>query len=150
MAIANRDLGSSEQKHAFGTALSTAVAASAGISYHVAQVPYPCTLKSVSVAAASISGAPQVAIDIKRWTAGGVTTIPYVSSTLAVLAYGASAAYQLPVLNGSTLVNLQAGDVIVLNQLFSGGNVAIGGAVVTAVVQAVQDIKTWFGSTEGN
>lgn len=145
MAIVNRDLDASQQKEAFAAVLSTAVAASAGISYNAVQVPYPCTLKAVSIAAGSISGAPQIAIDVKRWTSGGVTTIPYVSSTLAVLAYGASAAYQTVTLNGSTLVNLQAGDVIVVNQLFSGGNVAVGGAVVTAVVQAVQDIKQFFG-----
>lgn len=150
MAIANRDLGSSEQKHALINILSTAVAASAGISYNVVQVPYPCTLKNVVVAAGSISGAPQIAIDIKRYTSTGVTTIPYASTTLAVLAYGASTAAQAVVLSGSTFVNLQMGDVIVVNQLFSGGNVAIGNAVITAVVQASQDIKTWFGSTEGN
>lgn len=145
MAIVNRDLGSSEQTHMLGEIVSTAVAASAGISYQVCQVPYPCTLKSVAVAAQTISGAPVMALDLKRWTSGGVTTIPYISTTLAVLAYGASAAYQTFSLV-TTAYALQAGDVLVLNQQFSGGNVATSNSVITTVVQATQDIKTFFGS----
>lgn len=129
--------------------ISTSVGASAGLGFHVAQLPYPATLMGVAVAAASISGAPQVSVSIKRWTAGGVTTIPYAGSTLAVLAFGASAPYQMvPMATaGSTLLNLQAGDVVTLVQEFSGGSVAIGGAVVNVVVKAIQDIKRHFSIT---
>jgi hypothetical protein len=147
MAIINRDLDPSEQLRTLGCeVITTAVGASAGNSYHVAQAPYPCTLKAVSIAAQSISGAPVVSLDVKRWTAAGVTTIPFVGSTLAVLAYGASAAYTLiPLSSSVTMTELQAGDVVVLNQNFSGGGVAIGGAAVTVGVSALQDYKTFFG-----
>lgn len=149
MAVINRDFDVTEQIKDLAVLLSTAVGASAGTSYQVAHLPYPATLRGVFIAANSISGAPVVSVDIKRWTSGGVTTIPYASTTLAVLAYGASAAYQGVSLaaSGSTLLNLQAGDVIVLNQQFSGGNVAIGGAVVTTCVQAIQDIRAHFNIT---
>lgn len=146
MAIVNRDLDVSQQIQEFGAVLNTTVGASAALNFFVAQMPFPATLKGVAVAANSISGAPQVSVSIQRWTAGGATVIPYVGSTLAVLAHGASAAYQMvPMATaGSTLLNLQAGDVVVLKQEFSGGNVAIGNAVVTVAVQALQDIKKHF------
>lgn len=149
MAIVNRDLDVSEQIVDFSNVLSTSVGASAASSFFVMQLPYPATLKGVAVAANSISGAPQVSVSINRWTATGVTTIPYAGSTLAVLAYGASAAYQMiPMATaGSTLLNLQAGDVVVLKQEFSGGSVAVGNAVVTVCVQALQDIIKHFNIT---
>lgn len=146
MAIVNRDLDVSQQIQEFGAVLNTTVGASAALNFFVAQMPFPATLKGVAVAANSISGAPQVSVSIQRWTAGGATVIPYVGSTLAVLAHGASAAYQMVTLAtaGSTLLDLQAGDVVVLKQEFSGGNVAIGNAVVTVAVKALQDIKQHF------
>ena len=149
MAIVNRDLDVSEQMKPFGAVLSTSVGASAASSFQVAQMPYPGILKGLAVAAASISGAPVVSLSVKRWSAGGVRTIPYVGSTLAVLAIGASAPYQMIPLgaNGSTLLSLQAGDVITVVQEFSGGNVAIGNGVFTAVVQPVQDIVKFFNIT---
>ncbi len=149
MAIVNRDLDVSEQIVDFSNVISTSVGASAASNFFVLQMPWPATLKGVAVAAASISGAPQVSVSITRWTAGGATVIPYAGSTLAVLAYGASAAYQMiPMATaGSTLLNLQAGDVVTLKQEFSGGNVAIANAVVTVCVQALQDIKKHFNIT---
>lgn len=149
MAIVNRDLDPSQQLQAFTSVQSTSVGASAASSFQVAQMPFPCTLKGVAVAASSISGAPVVSLSVKRWTAGGVTTIPYVGSTLAVLAIGASAPYQMITLAtaGSTLLNLQAGDVLTVVQEFSGGNVGTSNTVFTPVVQKVQDIVKFFGIT---
>lgn len=146
MAIVNRDLDISEQIHDISAVISTAVGASAGADFQVCQMPWPGTLQGVAIAANSVSGAPVVQVGIKRFTATGLTTIS-VGSTLAVLAFGLSAAYTMIPLQGvagSTLRNLQAGDVVVVNQLFSGGNVAIGNAVVTACVAAVQDIRKHF------
>lgn len=146
MAIVNRDLDRTEQRVVLSTIVSTSVGASAGSAFHVAQAPFPCVLESVAVAANSVSGAPQVAVDIKRWSGAGVTTIPFVSTTLAITAHGISTAYQSVSLQsvGSTLTQLQAGDVVVLNQLFSGGNVAIGNAVVNVTIRALQDIKQHY------
>lgn len=147
MAIVNRDLGQTEQMRSLASVISTSVAASAGSSFHVAQVPYPCTLQALSVAANSVSGTPVVSLDIKRWSGAGVTTITNVGQSLTVTAHGISTAYQSMSMaaNGSTLLSLQAGDVLVLNQNFSGGNAGVGNAVVTAVVQATQDFKQMFG-----
>jgi len=150
MAIINRDQDISEQIVDFNAVISTAVGASAGAGFHVLQMPWPGTLQGVAIAANSVSGAPVVSVDIKRFTATGVTTIAFVGSTLAVLAFGLSAPYtMIPLAGGvsaagSTLRQLQAGDVVVVNQLFSGGNVAISNAVVTVCVNAVQDIKKHF------
>src|SRR5690606_10851680 len=107
------------------------------------------TLKGVAVAASSVSGAPVVSLSVKRWTAAGVTTIPYVGSTLTVLVYGASAAYQLIPMaaNGSTLLSLQAGDVLVLQQEFSGGNVGTGTGALTGIAQKPEDIVKYFNIT---
>ena len=147
MALVNRDKNASEQMEDLSAVITTTVAASAGQSFHVVQAPWPCTLQRVAFAANSVSGAPVVAIDIKRNTSGGVTTIPYVSTTLTLTAHGISSAYQSISLAApsSTLVQLQAGDVVVVNQLFSGGNVSAANVVVTAVLQATQDIKQHFG-----
>ena len=150
MAIVNRDLDFSEQMKSISAVLSTAVGASAGQSFFVAQVPWPCALRGLAVAAASVSGAPICSLDIKRFTAACVTTISNVGTSLAVVAHGLSAPYQMMSIAAasSTLVQLQAGDVLVLNQNFSGGNVAVGGAAVTACVQALQDIKQFFNITQ--
>lgn len=147
MAIVNRDKNASEQVHELAAVITTTVAASAGQSFHVAQLPFPATLQRVAVAANSVSGSPQIAIDIKRNTSAGVTTIPYISTTLVVTAHGISYPYQSLSLAGpgTTLAALQAGDVIVVNQLFSGGNVSAANMVVTCSVQATQDIVQHFG-----
>lgn len=147
MAIVNRDKDITEKMENFSSVQNLTVAASAGQSFFVAQAPYPGILKAVSFAAQSVSGAPQVAIDIKRWSGAGVTTISYASTTMVVTATGISTAYQSISLSapGVTLVQLQAGDVIVANALFSGGNVAAANCVITAVIQAAQDMKEHFG-----
>ena len=147
MAIVNRDKDVSEKMECFSSVQNITVGASAGAAFFVAQAPYPGTLRAVSFAAQSVSGAPQVAIDIVRFVGTGVTTVPYLSTTLALTATGITTAYMSISLAGpgSTLVQLQAGDVIKVNALFSGGNVAAANCVVTAVIQATQDIKEHFG-----
>lgn len=148
MAIVNRDLDVTQQIVTYQEGnLSTTVGASATNSYLIAQAPYPCTLRSVNFSANAISGAPVISVSIKRFTAGGVTTIPYVGSTLAVTAFGLSAAYQSVSLaaSGSTLLMLQTGDGVLLVQEFSGGNVATSSAVASVSLQATQDYTEHFG-----
>jgi len=123
-----------------------AVAASAGVDYPMMIVPYTATLKAVSVAALGVSGAPFAQLAISRNTAGGATIIVTgVASSLAIQSAGTSGAQAMSLAApGSTLLNLQAGDVLVMRQLFSGGNVA-SIVAVTAVVQATQDIRKSLG-----
>lgn len=153
MANINRTDDGSQKVKVSCVNLGTAVAASAGISYNVFQAPWPCTLLGAYVAASGLSGAPQVQLDVLRFNGvGGTSLIPGVGSTMTVLAYGASFAYQgfSMAASGSTLLALQAGDVVQLAQNFSGGNVAIRDAAVTVVVQPVQDILTQFGVNYSN
>lgn len=148
MANINRSMDGSSQVQTSTVNVSTAVAASAGISYNVFQAPWPCTLRGVFVAASGLSGAVSQSVDILRFNGvGGTTLIPSVGSTMTVLAYGTSFAYQgfSMAAPGSTLLNLQAGDVVQLVQQFSGGNVAVRDEAVTVVVQPIQDILTQFG-----
>lgn len=148
MAIVNRDLDVTQQKIEHSTIVTTSVAASAGVNFPVWMAPYPCVLKAVEVAAQGISGAPNAAIDIYRFIVGtGATTILSVGNTLAVKAIGTSGPQGFSLAAaGSTLLQLATGDVVILNQLFSGGNVAIDKAVVSVVTQPSQDIKSHWGS----
>lgn len=150
MAIVNRDLGVSQQRTDYHVQLTTAVAASAGVGYVVMNVPYPCQINAINYAANGISGTPSISVDIKRFVVGaGVTTlVTALGGTQAVLAYGTSGAFgmSLPAVS-STLMQLQTGDAIVVNQLFSGGNVAIGGMDFAIVLQALQDFKSQYNLT---
>jgi len=144
----NRTDDGSQQVKTESLRLSSAVAASAGIAYNLFHAPWPCTLRGVYVAATGLSGAPSANIDILRFNGtGGTTLIAKVGATMTILAYGASSAIQgfSMVATGSTLLAMQAGDVVQWNQQFSGGNVAMGDGVVTVVVQPIQDILTQFG-----
>lgn len=148
MAIVNRDLDASEQKQDYHSKFTTAVAASAGQTYIAFKAAYPCTIKNVSLAADGVSGAPSVVLALQRFIVGsGSTLIPGVGATTAVLAFGTSGAVGVSLAaNGSTLLNMQTNDCLIVNQLFSGGNVSLSGLEVTAVVQATQDIKQYFGT----
>ena len=145
MAIVNRDKNVTEQIENFPARLTTA-GSSIAVTYHVAQAPFPGTLRYVEVAANAISNAPVLSVSVKRNTSGGVTTIPYVGTTLAVVAYGISYPYQGFSLAapGSTLLNLLAGDVVVVVQEI-GATMAVTDAVISVGIQATQDYKEHFG-----
>lgn len=142
MGLVNRDKDASEQLMTISAVQNLAVAASAGIQYHVGQASCPGTLRGVFVAAQSVSGAPQFSLAVKRWSGAGVTTITYVSTTLALVNHGISAAYQSA---GVTAFAIQAGDVFVAQSEFAGGNVAAAGSVISVVMKATQDIEEHFG-----
>lgn len=148
MALVNRDKDVTEQKEYGTTIVTTSVAASAGSNFPVWIAPYPCVLKAVEIAANGISGSPNAAIDIYRFIVGtGATTVLSVGNTLAVKAMSLSGPQGFSLAAaGSTLASLATGDVVILNQLFSGGNVAIDKACVSVVVQPTQDIKSHWGS----
>lgn len=150
MGLCNRDKDVSEQLSTVGANLNTAVAASAGISYDVATIAFPCELRYINVAAESISGAPLVNFQVKRFLTGaGVTTLgTLIGATTSIPAFGTSGAFSVSLLaQGNTLLQLQTGDKIVMNQLFSGGNVGSNRCAVNIVVKALQDIKEHFGLT---
>lgn len=146
MAIVNRDLDVSQQQMDYHSKFNTAVAASAGNSYIGYRAAYPCTIKQIALAAEAVSGTPSLSFSLQRFVVGaGSTTYTGVGATTAVLAYGTSGAVSVSMAAaGSTLLNMNSNDLLIVNQLFSGGNVALTGLEVTVVVQALQDIKQYF------
>jgi len=150
MAICNRDLGQSEQIRNMATTFSQA-GSSLALELPIAQMPWPGTVQEVSFGALAVANAPVVSLGVKRWTSGGLTTMPYLSTTLTLTAFGASAAYQSPSLlaSGSTLLNLLAGDVLYV-RMEIGATASITGGFASVGVQASQDIKSYFDVIPGN
>jgi hypothetical protein len=149
MAICNRDMDASEQKECFERKTNLSVGASAGTNFWITgPMPFPGTVKAVQVAHFGLSGAPVGSIEVIRFIPGtGQTQIIGLGATLTASAIGTSGVQGFSlVAAGSTLLNLQAGDILVYNQLFSGGNVATAQSAVTAIIQKTQDIVSMFGS----
>lgn len=144
MAIVNRDLSPSQQMAQFNVTANLTVGASAGSDHCVALLPFPGTLKQIAIAAASISGAPSVSAGVRRFTSAGSTTIAFVGATIAPVAYGISG-YATQVLSVTSFA-LQAGDAVVITAAFAGGNVSANSTAVSVIVQATQDIKSYFGT----
>jgi len=142
MAICNRDLGFSEQEKLLGDAYG---ALATGVTVPVATVPWPCTIQSAKVAAFGISGTPTVALTIQRFIVGsGVTSYLGGFTTLTMQAAGTSGVQSVvTAAAGSTALLLQTGDVIMATT--GGANSAVTGLQVSVVVQATQDIRSWFG-----
>ena len=149
MGIVNRSMDASEQKDVIQRTTALSVGASAGANFHLGMVPYPAVLKAVEVAHVGLSGAPTAQIDVIRFVAGaGLTQITGLAATHTAVAVGTSGVQGLSLqAAGNTLLILQRGDVLVWNQLFSGGNVGTSQSTITAVVQKTQDIVQHFGSS---
>lgn len=140
MAIINRTNDISEQKELV-TITAGAVATGAELATKVierAQVITDC-----KVGGLGLSGTPHVVLNVSRFVAGTGGSTFSVGSTFAVPAFGASGygSYSLPAA-GSTLLNLQKGDVVSVK--VGGSNAAFNGLAVDIVVQNIQDIKTWY------
>ncbi len=143
MAICNRDLDVSEEKHNINAnygLVATTLVLPVGI------VPYPATIVSARVAAVGISNAPTGALKINRFVVGAGSTV-YLGgfTTLTLQAVGTSGVQSVVVAAaGSTALQLQAGDEITYTS--GGSNSACDSVSVTVIVQATQDIRTWFGA----
>lgn len=147
MAIGNRDLDPSQQKIDYIVPLVTTVAASAGSYFPAFAAPFPCTVKAIRAIVNSFSGAPVIGFS-KRWfvAGSGATTVDAVGVTFTATAYGTSGLQSVSLAAaGSTLLNLNTGDLFMVNQIFSGGNVAAN-AIYEITIQATQDIVTHFGT----
>lgn len=144
MAIVNRDLSPSQQMAVFSPTVNLSVGASAGSDHMVALMPFPGTLTKIALAAASISGSPSVSAGVRRFTATGSTTIAFVGATIAPVAYGISG-YATQVLSVTSFA-LQTGDCVLITTAFGAGNVSAGSCQVSVVVQASQDIRSYFGT----
>jgi len=138
MGILNRDLAPSQQRDLF--TINTGAMATGG-TYTVCLVPYPCQLATVAMNFFGVSNTPSLNLDITRYNSAGVTTITGAITTLAQA--GATLAVGATVSSGSSLVTMQAGDIITAR--ISGTNANITGGILTLVLQALQDVKTEFG-----
>lgn len=144
MAIVNRDLDPSQQKDVINFRSGAAVAT--GASVNVAVIPYPCVLQSLDAYATGVSNAMQVAVNVQRWTAAGVTAIALGVSNLVLVNFASSGILGFSGLAapGSTLLALQTGDVLNLVTSVANGNAL--DLVIDFVVKKTQDIVAHNGN----
>ncbi len=143
MAICNRDLDSSQQK---GVLAANYGVVATTLTIPVGVVPYPSVVVAARVAATGISNAPTVSLRIKRFIVGSGST-QYLGgfTTLTLVASGTSGIQSVvTAAAGSTALQLQAGDEIVA--VSAGTNAAATNLAVSVVIQATQDIRTFYGS----
>jgi hypothetical protein len=138
MAVENRDLGTTQQRDAFNFSLG---AVGVGVTATVLVVPYPSNLATAAVYAYGLSGAPTATFDVTRFNAAGVTTITGIVSTQTV--FSATLVTGFTVSSGATLVPLQTGDLLTYRGLTANTAITTGNGML--VLQALQDIKTYFG-----
>lgn len=142
MAIVNRSLDLSQQ--------NTVLAANYGLiatgsTLSIAQVPSPGILSDIQMAAFGSSGSPVGLFTLQRFIVGAGLTVFAFGSTFALRTFGTSgvldAGVSLPA-TGSTLLNVQANDVLCLT--ITGSNSAVMALSVNAVLQPTQDIRSYF------
>ena len=138
MAIIARELDNSEKKT---VVVQTHLAMAAGTYGHYI-APGPLTIDAVQVAAFGVTSTPNFQLAIRRVAAAGATTI-LVGGTLVMQAASTSGpqGVSLPAA-GSTLLQLNTGDVV---SFVSAGFVA--DLTVELVVRTLQDIRSVFGSS---
>ena len=144
MANVNRDQHVSEQKEViyyrgFSNILTGQTVEVSG------PLPYPCTIQSMRAYCIGVSNAMQIAPQVSRFTSGGLTTISLGISNLICVAAGTSGVqgYSGFAVPGSTLLSLQAGDVIQITT--SVANAAVNNIALNFVIQKVQDIVSMNG-----
>lgn len=104
-------------------------------------VPRAMQIQSAQLTCFGISGAPQALLGCLRFAA---STSFVIGTTTLIPSYGVSGymGYSLGAA-GSTTLNLQKGDVLVLQQL--GGSAAASTVtVLDIVVKNLADLKTWY------
>mgnify|MGYP007027866142 FL=1 len=145
MAIVNRDKDASEQKDVINVSLG---ALATSVTKQVAVLPYPCTLVGLRASALGVSNAMQVAMQVNRFIAGtGATAINLGISNLVLVNVGTSGVQGFSGLAavGSTLLALQAGDVLQVVTSVANGNTT--DLCMNFIVKKTQDIVSLNGSS---
>lgn len=145
MAIVNRTLDASEQKKVLSVKQNTVVN---GTTMIIGIVPYPANVVGGQIAAFGLSGAPTVAVAVQRFIVGtgfttfviatGTSNLPKEIGTSGVGNSGIVMAAQ-----GSTLLQLQANDLLIAVQA-GGTGAATNGTAVDILIQPIVDIKTHY------
>lgn len=140
MAIVNRDLDASQTKEVFYFSHATL---STGATRWIGLVPYPCTVQSMRATGVGVSNL-QIALQAQRF-AGGNTVIALGISNLALANFGTSGApgYSGLAAAGSTVLNLQAGDILMIET--SVANAIATSVILEVVVKKTQDIVSHNG-----
>lgn len=144
MAIVNRDFDASEQREVVNYRSNGALVT--GTTAYVWVAPFPGTIQSVKSIANGVSGAMAVDILLERFTSGGNTFIAIGISALTLVNMSLSGpqSYSGLAATGSTLLNFQAGDGLVLKT--SVANSATTDLMMNIVVKKTQDILSLNGS----
>lgn len=140
MAIVNRDLETSEQRHVLSASVD---GAATGVTYALGIVPFQSKLISAMIVAKGLSGAPVGTLWNHRFIPGTGFTSIVMGTSVLIPAFGVSGGITFGVLAAGVTNPLQSGDVLTL-----ATGVANTGAeryVVTYVIQALQDIRSAFG-----
>lgn len=141
MAIANRDLDSSEQNRSLAGSFPTVT----GQTYVVASVPYPSQLMAAQVDCVGLSGSPNLSLWLHRFNVGQGFTSINVGASLVAAAFGLSGGQTFAVAAPGVTYPLQTGDLIVLST--AAANTGSVQTTVSIVIKALQDFRTSFGST---
>lgn len=145
MAVINRTLDASEQKKVFQQKLVAAELVN-GFSGIICVAPYACNVVAGAIALYGISGAPNFQISVNRTGGAGATYVLAVGTSNIPLAMGTSGVWQMVLpAAGSTLLQIGAGDTIMYAQ-GGGASAAAVQAMISLVVQPIQDIKTSHGA----
>ena len=141
MGIVNRTMDGSEQKEALVISQNNVVNTQDLV---LKVIERPCTISDLKVAMLGVSGSPSIQLKVLRFVNGTGGSSFLVGSTFAVTTYATSGwlSFSLPA-SGSTLLNLQKGDIPIVVQ---GGGTGAASTVTTVelVVQNTQEIKTWY------
>lgn len=145
MAIVNRDLDASQQREPVYVPVG-AMATGATRGIYVAAAPV--TLQSVRVAAQGVSNAMQIGFYIQRFISGSGSTFFAIGiSNLVLTSAGTSGVQGFSGLAavGSTLLNLNAGDVLHINSSVANGNST--DLALNLVMKRLQDILSLNGAS---
>lgn len=140
MAIVNRDKDVSEQKDMLYIVGATTVS---GATLPMAVIPYPCELVSLEIAALVAGSSLQVSPKALRKVSAGITSIAMGTSILTLASFATVGALGFSSLAaaGSSLVQLQQGDILVLD--FAGTGGAASAIIANCVVKKLQDIVSY-------
>ena len=137
----NQNLDISQQKIKFQNSIITAVN---GTTFMVGMVENQMVITDCKVSMNGVSGVPSVMLGVYRFTAASGAMSFIIGSSFQVTSYATSGymSYSLPT-TGSTLLNLQKGDIIMCVQ-GGGTGAASASTIVDVIAKNVQDVVTWY------
>ncbi len=134
MGIVNRSLDSSEQQYVVDYNIRETVTAT---SDYLHMFPQGGTIQSGKVAGIGLSGTPTLQLALRRFVVGAGDTLIPIGAALTVIAASTSG----PMAYTFSTSAVQAGDSLVATH--AGTNAALTQVMVSVVIQATQEIRSW-------